>query len=197
MVVAGLCNGLSRKETVSAPHSELHGPRRAQVVTSWAVSARECSLLLFDMASPWPSRALSQNLSRPPPPVDSLASQASEMTSIRELQIWIAEHLQTKLSVEDLADRMSMSVRNFERVFTREVGTTPSQYASDARGGSASSARTHRERAQAGGFGRRIRKRRRDEAHLHTAVGDHPTPLSQVRRPFDRRMKAGRLVRLA
>ena len=58
----------------------------------------------------------------------SLASQASEMTSIRELQIWIAEHLETKLSVEDLADRMAMSVRNFERVFTREVGTTPSQY---------------------------------------------------------------------
>ena len=58
----------------------------------------------------------------------SLASQAAEMTSIRELQIWIAEHLGTKLSVEELADRMSMSVRNFERVFTREVGTTPSQY---------------------------------------------------------------------
>jgi transcriptional regulator GlxA family with amidase domain len=58
----------------------------------------------------------------------SLATQASEMTSIRELQIWIAEHLETRLSVEDLADRMSMSVRNFERVFTREVGTTPSQY---------------------------------------------------------------------
>jgi transcriptional regulator GlxA family with amidase domain len=58
----------------------------------------------------------------------SLASQASEMTSIRDLQIWIAEHLRAKLSVEDLADRMSMSVRNFERVFTREVGTTPSQY---------------------------------------------------------------------
>ena len=58
----------------------------------------------------------------------SLASQASEMASIRELQIWIAEHLETRLSVEDLADRMSMSLRNFERVFTREVGTTPSQY---------------------------------------------------------------------
>jgi transcriptional regulator GlxA family with amidase domain len=58
----------------------------------------------------------------------SLAAQASEMTSIRELQVWIAEHLQARLSVEDLADRMSMSVRNFERVFTREVGTTPSQY---------------------------------------------------------------------
>ena len=58
----------------------------------------------------------------------SLASQASAMTSIRELQIWIAEHLDTRLSVDDLADRMSMSVRHFERVFTREVGTTPSQY---------------------------------------------------------------------
>ena len=58
----------------------------------------------------------------------SLALQASEMMSIRELQIWIAEHLDTGLTVDDLADRMAMSVRNFERVFTREVGTTPSQY---------------------------------------------------------------------
>ena len=58
----------------------------------------------------------------------SLASQASAMSSIRELEIWIAEHIATKLSVEDLANRMSMSVRNFERVFTREVGTTPLQF---------------------------------------------------------------------
>jgi transcriptional regulator GlxA family with amidase domain len=58
----------------------------------------------------------------------SLASQASEMSSIRELQIWIAEHLEASLSLDDLAARMAMSVRNFERVFTREVGTTPSQY---------------------------------------------------------------------
>jgi transcriptional regulator GlxA family with amidase domain len=63
----------------------------------------------------------------------SLAAQASEMSSIRELQIWVAEHLQSKLSVEDLAERMAMSVRNFERVFTREVGTTPSQYVLQAR----------------------------------------------------------------
>src|SRR5499427_1080572 len=58
----------------------------------------------------------------------SLAAQSSEMASIRELQIWIAEHLDARLSVEDLAARMAMSVRNFERVFTREVGTTPAQY---------------------------------------------------------------------
>jgi transcriptional regulator GlxA family with amidase domain len=58
----------------------------------------------------------------------SLAAQASEMASIRELQLWIAEHVRTRLSVEALAERMAMSVRNFERVFTREVGVTPSQY---------------------------------------------------------------------
>jgi transcriptional regulator GlxA family with amidase domain len=58
----------------------------------------------------------------------SLASQASEMTAIRELQVWIAEHLEKRLSVQDLARQVSMSVRNFERVFTREVGKTPSQY---------------------------------------------------------------------
>ena len=58
----------------------------------------------------------------------SLASQASDMSSIRELQMWIAEHLESRLSVEDLADRMGMSIRNLERVFTREVGAAPSQY---------------------------------------------------------------------
>jgi len=63
----------------------------------------------------------------------SLASQASEMATIRELQVWIAEHLDQRLSVDDLASRMAMSVRNFERVFTREVGTTPSQYVMQAR----------------------------------------------------------------
>ena len=63
----------------------------------------------------------------------SLASQASEMASIRELQIWIAEHVGARLTVEDLAVRMAMSVRTFERVFTREVGTTPSHYVTQAR----------------------------------------------------------------
>lgn len=63
----------------------------------------------------------------------SLSSQASEMTSIRELQIWIAEHLDSRLSVQDLANHVSMSIRTFERVFTREVGTTPAQYVLQAR----------------------------------------------------------------
>ena len=63
----------------------------------------------------------------------SLSAQASDMASIRELQIWIAEHLDQKLSVDALAEHMAMSTRNFERVFTREVGSTPSQYVLQAR----------------------------------------------------------------
>lgn len=112
----------------------------------------------------------------------SLASQASEMASIRELQIWIAEHLGTRLSVEYLADRMAMSVRNFERVFTREVGTTPSQYVLQMR---VEAARRQLERTgwrpQGRGVGGRIRKRGRDEARVRQTVGDHTASLSRAR----------------
>lgn len=58
----------------------------------------------------------------------SLAAQASDMRAMQELQIWIAENLRRKLSVRMLADHIAMSVRNFERIFTRELGKTPSKY---------------------------------------------------------------------
>ena len=59
----------------------------------------------------------------------TLAAQASEMQPIQELQVWIAEHLGRRdLSTSALADRVSMSVRNFGRVFTADVGTTPAKY---------------------------------------------------------------------
>jgi transcriptional regulator GlxA family with amidase domain len=77
----------------------------------------------------------------------SLASQASAMASIRELQIWIAEHLTEYLSTQDLAQRMSMSVRNFERVFMRETGTAPAQYVLQLR---VEAARRHLERTDRG-----------------------------------------------
>jgi transcriptional regulator GlxA family with amidase domain len=63
----------------------------------------------------------------------SLSAQASEMKAIQELQFWITDNLRKKLSVQVLADRVAMSVRNLERVFTREVGRTPSQYVLQAR----------------------------------------------------------------
>jgi transcriptional regulator GlxA family with amidase domain len=58
----------------------------------------------------------------------SLAAQAADTKSIQELQIWIAENIERKLSMRVLAERVSMSTRNFQRVFTREVGQTPSGY---------------------------------------------------------------------
>lgn len=63
----------------------------------------------------------------------SLARQASEMKSIQELQVWIADHLEKNLSVQVLAQRVAMSVRNFERVFTRETGCTPARYVAQMR----------------------------------------------------------------
>ena len=50
------------------------------------------------------------------------------MRPIQELQVWIADHLDRDLSTAALADRVSMSVRNFGRVFTADVGTTPARY---------------------------------------------------------------------
>jgi hypothetical protein len=35
--------------------------------------------------------------------------------------VWIAENVRKKLSVQMLADRVAMSVRNCDRVFTREL----------------------------------------------------------------------------
>jgi transcriptional regulator GlxA family with amidase domain len=43
---------------------------------------------------------------------------------IRDLQAWMAEHLDEDLRVEALAGRAAMSARNFARVFVRETGTT-------------------------------------------------------------------------
>lgn len=63
----------------------------------------------------------------------SLSAQASEMRAVQELQIWVAENVRNKLSIQILADRMGMSVRNFERVFTRELGRTPAKYILQAR----------------------------------------------------------------
>lgn len=63
----------------------------------------------------------------------SLGRQSSEMKSIQELQVWIADHVEKNLSVQVLAQRVAMSVRNFERVFTRETGCTPARYVAQIR----------------------------------------------------------------
>ncbi|MBV9041226.1 MAG: GlxA family transcriptional regulator [Acidimicrobiia bacterium] len=57
-----------------------------------------------------------------------LAGQLAERQPLGDLQAWIADHLDEDLSVERLADRAAMSVRNFSRTFAREVGVTPARF---------------------------------------------------------------------
>lgn len=49
------------------------------------------------------------------------------------LELWILEHLDADLSVENLASRMNMSVRHFARTFARRIGMTPAAYVRRAR----------------------------------------------------------------
>jgi transcriptional regulator GlxA family with amidase domain len=57
-----------------------------------------------------------------------LAVQLAEREPLRDLQAYIIEHPRADLSVEALARRVAMSPRNFARVFTRQVGTTPARF---------------------------------------------------------------------
>jgi transcriptional regulator GlxA family with amidase domain len=63
----------------------------------------------------------------------ALAGQMAEQSGIRELQGWIADHLDEDLSVERLAERVHMSPRNFARVFAHSVGVTPAAYVQASR----------------------------------------------------------------
>jgi transcriptional regulator GlxA family with amidase domain len=54
--------------------------------------------------------------------------QAAEREPLRDLQTWVAEHLDEDLSVERLAERVHMSTRNFARVFRQQVGWTPGRF---------------------------------------------------------------------
>lgn len=47
---------------------------------------------------------------------------------LRDLQAWIADHLDTDLSVTALAARSGISVRHFSRAFRADTGTTPAAY---------------------------------------------------------------------
>jgi transcriptional regulator GlxA family with amidase domain len=57
-----------------------------------------------------------------------LSSMPANQAPLRELQAWIAEHLDGDLRVEVLAERAAMSPRNFARAFRRETGMTPAVY---------------------------------------------------------------------
>jgi transcriptional regulator GlxA family with amidase domain len=57
-----------------------------------------------------------------------LAAQAAVREPLRDLQGWMADHLDADLSVAALAGRAHMSPRTFARAFKQEVGLTPATY---------------------------------------------------------------------
>jgi len=57
-----------------------------------------------------------------------LAAQAAVRAPLRELQGWMADHLDEDLSVAALAARAHMSPRTFARAFRVEIGLTPAAY---------------------------------------------------------------------
>ena len=62
-----------------------------------------------------------------------LTTEASRRPDLRELQVWIMEHIHQDLNVEALAARMAMSPRNFARLFLTETGMTPAKFVETTR----------------------------------------------------------------
>jgi transcriptional regulator GlxA family with amidase domain len=55
-------------------------------------------------------------------------NEAKTRKDFRELQAWIVSNPQADLGVEQLAERMAMSPRNFSRLFCQEIGVTPAKF---------------------------------------------------------------------
>lgn len=62
-----------------------------------------------------------------------LQTPADETSVLARVQRHVQDHLATALSVDDLAAAMTMSTRNFARVFAREAGATPAEFIQRAR----------------------------------------------------------------
>ncbi len=58
----------------------------------------------------------------------ALSLQETDRKPLRELEAWVLDHLDKPLTVPELAGRVAMSPRNFARVFTREMKTTPAKF---------------------------------------------------------------------
>ncbi len=58
----------------------------------------------------------------------TLEAQHAERDVINELIGWASDNLSSDLSVQALADRAHMSLRNFSRVFRNEIGQTPAAF---------------------------------------------------------------------
>ena len=58
----------------------------------------------------------------------ALSLQLTDRKPLRELESWVLDNLSKPLNVPVLAERVAMSPRNFARVFTKEMKTTPAKF---------------------------------------------------------------------
>jgi transcriptional regulator GlxA family with amidase domain len=58
----------------------------------------------------------------------ALSLQLTDRKPLRELESWVLDNLSKALTVPVLAQRVAMSPRNFARVFTKEMKTTPAKF---------------------------------------------------------------------
>ncbi|MFZ3375134.1 MAG: GlxA family transcriptional regulator [Chthoniobacterales bacterium] len=58
----------------------------------------------------------------------ALSLQLTDRKPLRELESWVLDNLNKPLNVPVLAQRVAMSPRNFARVFTKEMKTTPGKF---------------------------------------------------------------------
>src|SRR5437899_2759268 len=58
----------------------------------------------------------------------ALSLQLTDRKPLRELEAWVLDNLHKPLTVPLLAQRVAMSPRNFARVFTKEMKTTPAKF---------------------------------------------------------------------
>jgi len=120
-----------------------------------------------------------------------LAAQVAESEPIRETLTWMREHLARDLRVPVLAKRAGMSVRNFARVFQRELGTTPAEHVQmlrleAARRALETTSRPHKRIAADVGFGTVETLHRVFQRVLAVTPGDYRSAF-QARRQRGRR----------
>ncbi|MEV6066610.1 GlxA family transcriptional regulator [Nocardia sp. NPDC052001] len=95
-----------------------HGPEVAREVARW---------LVVYLHRPGGQSQFSTPMAADPP----------KRNSLRLLQVWLEENLESDLSLPALAERAGMSTRHFSRVFAVETGTTPARYVEQVRIGAA------------------------------------------------------------
>lgn len=117
----------------------------------------------------------------------NLALQTADRAPIAELQSWMADHVGADLSVEAMARRVSMSARNFARVFAKSAGVTPARYVERLR---VEAARRRLEETRAGvdeiaaqcGFGTSESMRRAFQRTLRVSPTSYRTGFTAERR---------------